>query len=113
MQAAVQEGEGDMIDLFEREDRVAEVGKRQLEPCILVGVEDLSYHRLKGEEKFSLDLENQFSLDESLREMRELTTTAGLRIVEQVTQRLNEPNPRTYIGTGKTKEIAAVCERTG
>ena len=45
--------------------------------------------------------------------MRELTTTAGLRIVEEVTQRLNEPNPRTYIGTGKTKEIAAVCERTG
>ena len=55
MQAAVQEGEGDMIDLFEREDRVAEVGNRQLEPCILVGVEDLSYHRLKGEEKVSRD----------------------------------------------------------
>ena len=58
-------------------------------------------------------MENQFSLDESLSEMRELTTTAGLKIVEEVTQRLNEPNPRTYIGTGKTKEIAAVCERTG
>jgi len=45
--------------------------------------------------------------------MRELTMTAGLRIVEEVTQRLNEPNPRTYIGTGKTREIAEVCQRTG
>ena len=55
MQADLQESEKesdkDMIDLFEREDRLMDVGNIQMEPCILVGVEDLSYHRLSGEEK--------------------------------------------------------------
>jgi hypothetical protein len=45
------ESDKDMIDLFEREDRLMDVGNIQMEPCILVGVEDLSYHRLSGEEK--------------------------------------------------------------
>lgn len=103
----------DSGDMFEREDRLKEDGSASLEPCVLVGVEDLSYHRMSGEERDDLDLENQYSLTESLTEMRDLTKTAGLRVVSTITQRLNDPNPRTYIGTGKTKEIAEVCKRTG
>mmetsp|Transcript_15058 Transcript_15058/g.28802 ORF Transcript_15058/g.28802 Transcript_15058/m.28802 type:complete len:698 (-) Transcript_15058:91-2184(-) len=45
-----------------------------------------------------------FTLEESMAEMRELVKTAGMEIVGEITQRLNEVNPRTYVGTGKVKE---------
>lgn len=37
-------------------------------------------------------------------EMRELIQTSGLSLRGEITQRLQEVNPRTYIGTGKVKE---------
>ena len=69
-------------------------------------MEDLSYHRdssLSGPQ-------NYFSLEETMAEMSALVKTAGLVPVGSMTQRLNDPNPRTYIGTGKVREIAALCE---
>ncbi|GMI21882.1 hypothetical protein TeGR_g8973 [Tetraparma gracilis] len=71
----------------------------------MVGVEDLSYHRNKNTLSPSL-----FSLEESLAELSSLVSTAGLTPVASLTQRLNDPNPRTYIGTGKVKEIREACE---
>jgi GTP-binding protein HflX len=71
-----------------------------------VGVEDLSYHRQPAR---SAATGNYFTLAESLAEMRSLVQTANMVAVGEVTQRLNEPNPRTHIGTGKVKEIAALC----
>ncbi|CAM9699904.1 unnamed protein product, partial [Phaeothamnion confervicola] len=49
--------------------------------------------------------EDRFSLEESLGELSELAGTAGLEVVGSTYQRVLEPNPRTYIGTGKVKEI--------
>lgn len=91
--------QADMLE--EREDRlyVDESGiKRKVERCILVGVEDLSHKRRKDTSA------PDFSLQESMVEMRELIKTAGLELVGEITQRLNEVNPRTYVGTGKVKE---------
>jgi len=45
-----------------------------------------------------------FTIEESMNEMRDLIRTCGLELVGTVTQRLNEINPKTYIGTGKVKE---------
>ena len=106
------------IDMFEKEDRLkTSLGSddvlSRLESCILVGVEDLSYHRISSAERERLDVYNQFSLEESMVEMRELVSTAGMTVEREVSQRLNEPNPKTYIGTGKTKEIAEICKETG
>jgi len=83
--------ENAMLD--ELEDRVLQERK---ETCILVGVEDLSLNSLEG---------IYYSLKESMIEMRELIKTAGLEIVGEITQRLKEANPKTYIGTGKVKEV--------
>ena len=39
-----------------------------------------------------------------MNEMRDLIETVGMELVGEVTQRMNEVNPKTYIGTGKVKE---------
>ena len=45
--------------------------------------------------------EMRFSLEESMAELSEMAGTAGLEVAGSTYQRVLEPNPRTYIGTGK------------
>ena len=105
--------------LTEREDRLYmdENGiRRKVERCILVGVEDLSVQRKARRAEMYYDPLNGdadppcFTLEESMIEMRELIKTAGLDLSGEITQRLQEVNPRTYIGTGKVKEAQALME---
>ncbi|XP_042417956.1 GTPase HflX-like [Zingiber officinale] len=63
------------------------------EKAYLVGVE------CKGSEA------NIFSIEESLKELAQLADTAGLWVVDSTYQKLANPNPRTYIGSGKVAEI--------
>jgi GTP-binding protein HflX len=102
--------------LEEREDRlyVNELGEESVrEKCILIGVENLS---AKRKERMSLQSNNPeewevyFDLDQSMDEMKELITTGGLELAGVITQRLNEVNPKTYIGTGKVKEAQELLE---
>ena len=44
--------------------------------------------------------------DESLMELERLAATAGLEVVGQMVQKLDRPNPATFIGTGKVAQIA-------
>jgi GTP-binding protein HflX len=109
--------EDDMMT--EREDRLYtdEKGlRRAMETCILVGVEDLSamrrsssnrrndYDGLASSSTMPPSSDVYFSLQESMNEMRELIKTAGMECVAEITQRLNEPNRKTYVGTGKVQE---------
>src|SRR5215510_7277588 len=41
----------------------------------------------------------------SLEELRELATSAGARIIDEVVQRRERPDPATYIGKGKVEEL--------
>ena len=50
------------------------------------------------------------SINDSLDELALLAETAGLEVVGQVTQRLNSPNPKTFIGIGKVEEVKALVE---
>jgi len=104
----------------EREDRlyVDDSGRRvKVETCILVGVEELAAMRKDRRDQqrqlladssssgnVKNDLDVYFSMEESMTEMRDLIKTSGLELVGEVTQRLNEVNPKTYIGTGKVAE---------
>jgi GTP-binding protein HflX len=45
-------------------------------------------------------------VEESLRELDRLADTAGLDVVGTGTQKLDRPNPATFIGSGKAEEIA-------
>ena len=67
------------------------------ERALLVGVE------IRNEERLLL-------MEDSLNELSLLAETAGLDDVGQATQRLDLPNPKTYIGSGKVEEIKAIAD---
>ena len=52
-----------------------------------------------------------WDLEEDLAELERLVDTAGPAVVGTVTQRLERPNPRTFIGTGKAEEIEQLAAR--
>jgi len=79
--------------------RTPEPTKRPRERAFLVGVE------LRNEEQL-------LSLNDSLAELGRLATTAGLNVVGQTTQKLNKPNPKTFIGSGKVDEVKSLAGET-
>lgn len=54
-----------------------------------------------------------FIIEESLKELAQLADTAGLMVVCSTHQKLNSPNPRTYIGSGKVAEIKSAIHALG
>ena len=50
------------------------------------------------------------SLDHSLAELKRLADTAGFEVVGEVTQKLDHPNPKTFIGSGKVKEVKTLAD---
>lgn len=52
----------------------------------------------------------RFTLEESMAELSELAGTAGLEVAGSTYQRVLEPNPRTYIGTGKVRLLRGLRE---
>lgn len=55
-------------------------------------------------------LQNERKTDEYLDELAFLADTAGAEPVARFTQRLDYPNPRTYVGTGKLEELRLYIE---
>lgn len=47
-------------------------------------------------------------LAESLAELERLAQTAGARVVGSISQKLDAPNPRTFIGQGKAEELVCI-----
>lgn len=72
----------------------ATVIERPRERAILVGVDR------PGQE---------WSLSSSMAELERLAWTAGADMVASTTQRLDSPNPRTFVGSGKAEEIASLA----
>ena len=52
---------------------------------------------------------NSWPVDETLAELERLAATAGCVTVSTTTQKLETPNPRTFVGSGKAEEIAGLC----
>jgi GTPase len=42
---------------------------------------------------------------QSIDELRELATSAGARVIDEIVQNRRRPDPRTYVGKGKVEEI--------
>ena len=66
--------------------------ERPVEKALLVGVDIYKEDSL-------------LTLDDSLEELELLTETAGVEVVGVVTQNLDHPNPKTFIGSGKVEEV--------
>lgn len=50
-----------------------------------------------------------WSVASSLEELARLVDTAGADVVATTSQRLDAPNPRTFVGTGKAEEVAELA----
>ena len=79
--------------------KIAEPTLPPRERAFLVGVE------LRGEPSF-------LTFEESMEELALLAETAGLDVVGETYQRIEQPNPVTYIGSGKVEEVKAFIEET-
>jgi GTP-binding protein HflX len=79
--------------------RIPEPTQKPHERAFLVGVE------LRGEEQL-------LSTDDSLTELALLAKTAGLNVVGEITQKLNVPNVKTFIGPGKVEEVKSLAGET-
>ena len=79
--------------------KIPEPTKAPQSRAFLVGVE------FRGEQAI-------LPLDESLEELTLLAKTAGLEVVGELTQRLDHPNPETFIGAGKVEELQMLVEET-
>ncbi len=79
--------------------KIPEQTERPNERAFLVGVE---VHNQPG----------LISIEDSLEELELLSETAGLEVVGELTQKLDKPNPVTFIGSGKVEELRAFAEET-
>lgn len=57
--------------------------------------------------------QSEEKLSEYLDELAFLTQTAGGEVVRRFTQKLDKPNPKTFVGTGKLEEIDAYIKEYG
>jgi len=54
--------------------------------------------------------QNEDKMKEYLDELEFLAYTAGGEVIRKFTQKLDAPNPKTFIGTGRMEEVAAYVE---
>ena len=52
---------------------------------------------------------SEWPVESSLQELSRLIDTVGAEVVASTTQRLEVPNARTYIGSGKAQEVTELC----
>lgn len=78
-------------------------GSFEKERCVLVAVDRTSTSQQSS----------TFSTEESLVELSELCSTASLEVVGTCVQRLPVPNPRSFFGEGKLKELRNMCSTVG
>ncbi|MBF0911493.1 MAG: GTPase HflX [Atopobiaceae bacterium] len=71
---------------------------QKIEKAILVGVD---YDK------------GNWSLEESMAELERLAHTDGAEVIMHVTQKLDAPIPKTFIGKGKTEELVSYVRNTG
>lgn len=79
--------------------KVAESTRPPREKAFLVGVELRKQPSL-------------LTLEDSLAELALLAETAGLIVVGETSQKLDQPHVETYVGSGKVEEIKALVEET-
>lgn len=82
----------------------------EFEPVITRGAQTASEERRERAVLVGVDRPGQrWPLESSLAELARLADTAGADVVATTTQRLDAPNPRTFVGSGKVEEIASLA----
>lgn len=79
-------------------------------------IRDVEYRQVRLEKVVLVGLWTSGSAEaaqNSLRELAALTQTAGAHVLDAVLQRRPSPDPATYIGSGKAKELARIVAEAG
>ena len=94
---------------------VSEVEYRQvrLEKVVLVGLELPRPHGAAATGGGALEARDVQDADTSLRELSALAETAGSQVLDALIQRRDHPDPATYLGSGKARELADVVAAAG
>ncbi len=95
---------------------VSEVEYRQvrLEKVVLVGLELPRPHgSATGAPGGSGQVRDTQDADTSLRELAALAQTAGSEVLDALIQKRDHPDPATYLGSGKARELADVVAAAG
>ena len=96
---------------------VSEVEYRQvrLEKVVLVGLELPRPHgsAIGAPGGSGLQVRDTQDADTSLRELAALAQTAGSEVLDALIQRRDHPDPATYLGSGKARELADVVAAAG
>ena len=74
---------------------------------------DVEYRRVRLERVVLIGLSGRGALaeaEESLRELAALAETAGAIVLDGLVQRRSLPDPATYLGSGKARELAGIVE---
>ncbi|HEX4655412.1 MAG TPA: GTPase HflX [Mycobacteriales bacterium] len=99
-------------------EREARRGLRRV-PGITTELEDVSeveYRQLRLERVVLIGVWTSGTLDEaetSLQELKALAETAGSQVLEGLVQRRDRPDPATYVGSGKARELRDIVVATG
>jgi len=102
-------------DQFEREERA---GMRRVAGISteLEDVSEVEYRALRLERVVLVGQWSRGSAEEaevSMRELAALAETAGSEVLDAMLQRRAHPDPSTYLGSGKAKELAGVVAAVG
>jgi len=57
--------------------------------------------------------ESRWEVRDHLNELEHLARTAGAEVTDRMTQSLNSPDPATFVGSGKVREIKRLVEQRG
>jgi len=82
----------------------------------LQDVTEVEYRRLRLERVVLIGVWTSGTLEEaetSLQELKALAETAGSLVLEGVVQRRDKPDPATYVGSGKARELSEIVVATG
>src|SRR5438309_5387144 len=82
----------------------------------LEDVSEVEYRRLRLERVVLIGVWTSGTLIEaetSLQELKALAETAGSQVLEGLVQRRDRPDPATYIGSGKARELRDIVVATG
>jgi GTP-binding protein HflX len=82
----------------------------------LEDVTEVEYRRLRLERVVLIGVWTSGTLEEaetSLQELRALAETAGSQVLEGLVQRRDRPDPATYVGSGKARELRDIVVATG
>ncbi len=99
-------------------EREARAGTRRIQGLSteLEDISEVEYRQIRLERVVLVGLRTAGSEEEaevSLRELAALAETAGSQVLDGLIQKRQNPDPATYLGSGKAKELADIVKASG